>query len=175
MSTRVLAALAAAVLICLGVGVASAAADDPVATAQADLQTLVKDATTLHSTVLADAQKISSDVQALQGSTNRQTIRQTLQADVQKVQSDRQQLLPAVEADWNRLKSDLAAVKQAKAGKGQLKPLLQQAQQQLQQERDAVKAALQSAHQAAQALRQSLQGSGPGKGSGAGNGGSTNP
>ena len=55
-----------------------------------------------------------------------------------------------------------AALRQAKAGKGQLKPLLQQMNAALAQERDAVKTALQSAHQAAQALRQSLKGSKPG-------------
>ena len=113
--------------------------------------------------MLADAQKISSDVQSLQGTTNRQTIRQTLQADMQKVQSDRQSLLPAVQADWTQLKTDLQAVRQSKTGKGQLKPLVDQANQQLAQERDAVKTALQAAHQAAQALRQSLQQSGHSK------------
>ena len=88
---------------------------------------------------------------------SRQTIRHTLLADVQKVQSDRQSLLPAVQSDWTTLKADLQAVRQSKTGKGQLRPLLQQANQQLAQERDAVRAALQAAHQAAQALRQSLQ------------------
>jgi hypothetical protein len=149
--------LAVALIVAAGAGAAVARADDPVATAQATLQKLVSDATTLQSTVLADAQKISADVQALQGSTSRATIRQTLQADAQKITADRAQLLPAVQSDWAQLKTDLAAVKSSKTGKGQLKPLLQQANAQLAQERDAVKAALQSAHQAAQALRASLK------------------
>ena len=155
--------LAAAALVAVSLGVAAARADDPVATAEADLQKLVTDATSLHSAVLADAQKISSDVQSLQGSTDRRTIRQTLLADVQKVQSDRQSLLPAVQADWTQLKTDIQAAHQSKTGKGQLKPLLQQANQQLAQERDAVETALQAAHQALQALRQSLQQSGHSK------------
>jgi hypothetical protein len=71
-----------------------------------------------------------------------------------------------VQSDWQQLKTDLQAARQAKAGQGQLKPLLQQMNTALAQERDAVKAALQSAHQAAQALRQSLKGSKPGPGSG---------
>ncbi len=115
--------------------------------------------------MLADAQKISADVAALQGS-DRKTVAATLKADVQKIQSDRAALVPAVQSDWNQLKSDLQAARQAKAGKGQLKPLLQQMNAALAQERDAVKTALQSAHQAAQALRQSLKGSKPGSNSG---------
>jgi chromosome segregation ATPase len=148
--------------VVLAVGAGAARADDSVGTAKTDLQKLVTDATTLHNTVLADAQKISADVQSLQGSTDRQTIAQTLQADVQKVQSDRAQLVPAVQADWAQLKTDLQAVRQSKSGNGELKPLLQQANQQLSQERDSVQTALQSARQAAQALRQSLKGSGRG-------------
>jgi len=161
--------LALALLVAAGVGAATARAADPVATAQATIQKLVTDATTLHSTVLADAQKISADVQSLQGSTDRATVRTTLTADAQKIKADRDQLWPTVQADWAQLKTDLQAVKTSKTGKGQLKPLLQQANAQLAQERDAVKTALQSAHQAAQALRDSLKqaaGSGSHKGSG---------
>lgn len=150
---------AAAAVLAVGVGSAAARADSsPVATVQADVQKLTTDAGTLHSTVLADAQKISSDVQALSGA-DRKTVATTLKADQQKVQSDRAQLLPAVQADWQQLKTDVQAARQAKAGQGQLKPLLQQMNAALAQERDAVKTALQSAHQAAQALRQSLKGS----------------
>jgi hypothetical protein len=168
--------LAAAVLITVGAGAATARAADPVTTAQADIQKLVSDATTLHSTVLADAQKISADVQALQGSTDRATVRQTLTADAQKVKADRDQLWPTVQADWAQLKTDLQAVRTSKTGKGQLKPLLQQANAQLAQERDAVKTELQSAHQAAQALRASLKQAGAGshKG-GSGSGTKTTP
>jgi hypothetical protein len=154
--------LAAALIVTAASGAAVARAADPVATAQATLQKLVIDATTLHSTVLADAQKISADVQALQGSTDRATVRQTLQADWKKIQADRAQLWPTVQSDWAQLKTDLAAVRASKTGKGQLKPLLQQANAQLAQERDAVKTALQAAHQAAQALRDSLKGSAAG-------------
>lgn len=150
---------AAAAVLAVGIGSATARADSsPVATVQADVQKLTADAGTLHSTVLADAQKISSDVQALSGA-DRKTVATTLKADQQKVQSDRAQLLPAVQADWQQLKTDVQAARQAKAGQGQLKPLLQQMNAALAQERDAVKTALQSAHQAAQALRQSLKGS----------------
>ena len=150
---------AAAAVLAVGIGSATARADSsPVASVQADVQKLTADAGTLHSTVLADAQKISSDVQALSGA-DRKTVATTLKADQQKVQSDRAQLLPAVQADWQQLKTDVQAARQAKAGQGQLKPLLQQMNAALAQERDAVKTALQSAHQAAQALRQSLKGS----------------
>lgn len=154
--------LAAAIVVAVGAGAATARAADPVATAQATIQKLVSDATTLHSTVLADAQKISSDVQSLQGSTDRATVRATLTADAQKIKADRDQLWPTVQADWAQLKTDLQAVKDSKTGKGQLKPLLQAANAQLAQERDAVKTALASAHQAAQALRDSLKQSGAG-------------
>jgi hypothetical protein len=161
---------AAAAVLAVGVGSVSArAASDPVAAVQADIQKLTTDAGTLHGTVLADAQKISADVASLQGS-DRKTVAATLKADVQKIQSDRAQLLPAVQSDWTQLKTDLQAARQAKAGKGELKPLLQQMNAALAQERDAVKTALQSAHQAAQALRQSLKGSKPGS-----NPGTTSP
>jgi hypothetical protein len=158
-------AFAAAAVLAAGIGSVSARADsNPVTTVQADVQKLTADAGTLHSTVLADAQKISADVQSLQGS-DRKTVATTLKADQQKIQSDRAQLLPAVQNDWQQLKTDVQAARQAKAGQGQLKPLLQQMNAALAQERDAVKTALQSAHQAAQALRQSLKASGkPGSG-----------
>jgi len=159
-------ACAAAAVLAVGLGSVSARADsNPVTAVQADVQKLTADAGTLHSTVLADAQKISADVQALQGS-DRKTVAATLKADQQKVQSDRAALLPAVQSDWQQLKTDLQAARQAKAGQGQLKPILQQMNTALAQERDAVKTALQSAHQAAQALRQSLKGGKPGSGSG---------
>jgi chromosome segregation ATPase len=168
--------LAAAVFVTVGAGAAMAGAADPVAAAQATIQKLVSDATTLHSTVLADAQKISADVQSLQGSTDRAAARQTLKADAQKIKADRAQLWPTVQADWAQLKTDLQAVRDSKTGKGQLKPLLQQAKAQLAQERDAVKTALQAAHQAAQGLRNSLKQSGSGShGNGSGSGTTTTP
>jgi len=155
---------AAAAILAAALGTTAARADSsPVATVQADVAKLTTDAGSLHSTILADAQKISSDVQSLQGSGDRKTVAATLKADWQKVQSDRQALVPAVQTDWQTLKTDLAAARAAKAGQGQLKPILQQMNAALAQERDAVKTALQSAHQAAQALRQSLT---PAKGSG---------
>ncbi|MHB8643137.1 MAG: hypothetical protein ACYDA3_09670 [Gaiellaceae bacterium] len=150
--------LAAVAALAAGLGgTAARAGADPVAAVQADVQKLVTDATLLHSTIEADAQKISADVQALQGTTTKATVQATLKADWQKVQADRAQLWPPVQADWAQLKTDVAAAHAAKAGKGQLKPLLVQANQALAQQRAAVKQALDAAHQAAQALRQSLK------------------
>jgi hypothetical protein len=149
--------LAAVALLAAGAATVARAGSDPVSAVQTDVQKLMTDATLLHSTVQADAEKISADVQSLQGSTNRVTIRTTLQADAQKVQADRAQLVPPVAADWAQLQTDVQAARAAKAGQGQLKPLLQQANQALAQQRAAVKQALDAAHQAAQALRQSLK------------------
>ncbi len=150
--------LALGVVLAAGIGgTAARAATDPVAAVQADVQKLVTDATLLHSTIEADAQKISADVQSLQGSTDKATIRATLKADWQKVQADRAQLWPPVQADWAQLKTDIQAVHAAKAGKGQLEPLLKQANEALAAQRAAVKQALDAAHQAAQALRDSLK------------------
>jgi len=134
--------LAAAAALCAGAaGSVARAGTDPVAAVQADVQKLTADAGTLHSTVLADAQRISADVQSLQGA-DRKTVVTTLKADAQKLRSDRQQLAPAVQADRQALMSDLQAVRQAKAGKGsQLKGVLQQLHAALQQERQATLAA----------------------------------
>ena len=149
--------LAAAALAACVAGTTVARAADPVAAVQADVQKLVTDATGLHSTIQADAQKISADVASLQGSTDKTAIRSTLTADWQKVKADRAQLWPTVQGDWATLKTDLQAVKDAKAGKGQLKSLLKTANESLAQQRADVKQALQSAHDAAQALRQSIK------------------
>jgi len=111
----------------------------------------------LHDTIKADADKISADVQTLQGTTDRKAARATLRADWQKVLSDRQQLKPAVDADWAQLESDLGALRSAKAGSADLKALLQQAHQALATQRDAVKQSLTAAHDAAKALRDSLK------------------
>src|SRR5947209_2694386 len=91
---RKLLLLPAAVLALAGGATTARAATDPVAAVNADLQQLVTDATTLHTTIKADADKITADVAALQGSTDAKTVRTTLQADWKKVQSDRAQLVP---------------------------------------------------------------------------------
>lgn len=157
MKKSTILSLAAVAVVAAAIGGTARAGSDPVATVQADVQKLVSDATALHSAILADAQKISADVQALQGTTDKATVRATLKADWQKVQSDRQQLLPPVQADWTQLKADVGAARAAKAGKGQLAPMLKQANEALAQQRAAVQQALQAAHQAAEALRQSLK------------------
>jgi len=54
------------------------------------------------------------------------------------------------------LKTDIAAVRQAKAGRGQLKALLQPLRAQLAQQRAEVKAAAQSAAADVKALRTSF-------------------
>ena len=150
--------LLAAAVLALAAGATIAQADsDPAAAVKADLQKLVADATTLHSTIQADAAKISAEVQALQGSTDPKTVRATLQADWKQVQTDRARLLPPVQADGARLKQDLAAVHAAKAGSADLRAAVKQAHDMLVQERADARQALQAAHDAAQALRQSLK------------------
>lgn len=143
----------AVALACVAGASAARADSDPAAVVKTDVQQLVTDATTLHSTIQADAEKVSADVQALQETTDRTAARTTLQADWQKLRADRLELMPAVQADWAQLKTDLQAVRSAKAGSADLRAVLQQAHQALAQQRDAVKQAVGAAHQAAQALR----------------------
>jgi len=153
---KTIALLAAAVLV-VAAGAVSARADgDPVAAAKADVQQLVTDATALHSTVVADAQKITADAQSLQGTTDVEAARETLKADVQKLRADRQQLVPPVLADWKQLRTDLEAVRAAHAGTADLRSTLEQARETLRQEREDVRTALEAARQAMRALRQSL-------------------
>jgi hypothetical protein len=142
--------LVAAALALLAAPAALAADDPTVAAVKTDLQKLLDDAKAKHDTLIADAQQLQTDVQSVTSTSDRASVKATVQADLQKLRSDRQAAITQLQADREQLKKDLQAVHAAKAGKGQLKPLLQQAAATLKQEHQETVAAVQAAKQAEQ-------------------------
>jgi hypothetical protein len=140
------------VALALSVTTPALAADDPVASAKADLATLLADAQAKHDTLIADANKLKADVAAASAAKDRKALKTTLRADLQQLRSDRQAAIALLQADRDRLKADLEAVRQARAGRGSdLRSLLEQARATLAQEREETQAAMQAARQAEQA------------------------
>jgi antitoxin (DNA-binding transcriptional repressor) of toxin-antitoxin stability system len=141
-----LLALAILALACTS----ATAATDPVAQAKADIAKALADAQAQHDVVIADANKLAADLQALAGTKDRATAKATLQADLAKLRADRQAALSVLQADKRQIEQDLAAVRAAKVKPGDLKAVLQQAAQAYRQLQSEVEAALGAAKAAEQ-------------------------
>ena len=128
------------------------AASDPVAQTRADIQKALADAQAQHDIVVADANKLASDLQSLVAAKDRQGAKATLQADLAQLRTDRQAALAVLAADRQQVQQDLAALRAAKVKPGDLKAVLQQADQAfkaLKQDVDAALGAAKAAEQAA--------------------------
>ena len=104
----------------------AALADDPVSTVQADIAKLKSDVQSKHDTVVADAQKLESDADALAGTSDKNAARQTIKADAQKLRSDWKSLLATCLADRAQLHKDVQAAKDAGVSKHQVRLLVRQ-------------------------------------------------
>jgi hypothetical protein len=134
----------------------ASAAGDPVAAVKVDATQLLADSKSAHDGLIADLQRLTSDAQAAKGGS-KEAARAAIKADLAKLRSDRQTLLAPVKADRAQLKADLKAAREAKAGKGELKPVLQQLRSTLKQQRAETRAALRTARQAVRELRASFK------------------
>ena len=151
----------AAVALAAVLAPAAALADTGVpANVQADISKTAADVQTLHDTIVADAAKIQSDIQALAGATDRTQIAATLKGDWQKLQSDRKAENATIKADWAQLHADAKAAREAKQGEGQIKPLVQAMVSANKALRADLQTAVKAARAATKALHQSVKGQG---------------
>jgi hypothetical protein len=136
-----------------------ALADDPLASINADIAQLKADVKTKHDAVLADAQTLQNDAQSLAGS-DRATARARIKVDVLKLTGDWRSLLSVCLSDRAKLQSDIAAARAAGAGKGQIHPLVHEANLQIRSSNLEMRAGVVNARAAVFALRQSFRSAG---------------
>lgn len=146
------------VLVCSVVAVAvavpvAALADDGTAAVQADIAKLKTDVQAKHDQVVADAQKLESDADALVG-TDKKTAKQTIKVDALKLTGDWKSLLSTCLADRQQLRKDFRAAVQAGASKQQLKLLRRQANLEIRLVNLDMREAVAKAHLAVVKLRQ---------------------
>jgi hypothetical protein len=151
-----LAALALAVVAVVPV---AAFADDPLAAIKADITQLQTDVQTKHDTVLADAQTLQTDATNLVGS-DKTTAKATIQADVTKLTGDWKSLLAVCQSDRTQLRTDVAAARSAGNAKGQIAPLVREANLQIRASNLAMRSGVVSARAAVFALRQTFKNAG---------------
>ena len=151
-----LAALALAVAAIVPV---MALADDPLATIKADITQLQSDVQTKHDAVLADAATLQSDATSLVGS-DKTTAKAKIKADVLKLQGDWQSLLSVCLSDRAKLQSDVAAARANGIGKGEIHPLIREANLQIRASNYEMRAGVLNARAAVVALRQSFRNAG---------------
>ena len=148
-----LAALAVEVAAVIPV---AALADDPLAAIKADITQLQTDVQTKHDAVLADAQTLQSDAQNLVGS-DKATAKATIKADALKLTGDWRSLLSVCLSDRATLHSDVAAAQAAGNAKGQIHPLVREANLQIPASNLEMRAGVVKARAAVFALRQSFK------------------
>lgn len=150
-----LAVVAAALIVPV-----AAFADDPVSTVQADIAKLKSDVQTKHDTVLADAQKLEADADALAGTSDKKAARQTIKADAQKLGSDWKSLLATCLADRAQLHKDVLAAKDAGVPKHQVRLLVRQANLEIRLVNLDMRSAVAKARLAVVKMRESFAASG---------------
>jgi hypothetical protein len=151
-----LAALAIAVAAVVPV---AAFADDPLATITADITQLKTDVQTKHDAVLADAQTLQTDATNLVGS-DKTTAKATIKADVLKLTGDWKSLLAVCLSDRAKLHTDVAAAHAAGADKGQIRPLVREANLQIRASNLEMRSGVVKARAAVFALRQTFKNAG---------------
>ena len=148
-------------LMALGLAVAAIApvvalADDPLATIKSDITQLQADVQTKHDAVLADAQTLQSDATSLVGS-DKSTAKAKIKVDVLKLQGDWKSLLSVCLSDRAKLQSDVAAARAAGLGKGDIRPLVREANLQIRASNLEMRSGVLKARAAVFALRQSFR------------------
>lgn len=151
-----LVALALAVTVIVPV---AALADDPLAAIKADITQLQTDVKTKHDAVLVDAQTLQNDAQTLVGS-DKVTAKAKIKADVQKLGVDWHSLLAVCLTDRAKLQTDIAAAQAAGNAKGQIRPLVREANLQIRASNLEMRAGVLRARAGVIALRQSFRAEG---------------
>jgi len=151
-------------LIVLALAVAAlvpvaAFADDPLAAINADITKLQTDVKAKHDTVLADAQTLQTDAQTLVGS-DKATAKAKIKIDVLKLTGDWRSLLSVCLSDRLQLRTDIAAARAAGIGRGQIRPLVREANLQIRASNLEMRAGVLRARAAVFALRQSFKNAG---------------
>jgi hypothetical protein len=136
-----------------------ALADDPLGTIKADIAQLQTDVKAKHDAVLADAQTLQNDAQALLGA-DKETAKATIKADVLKLTGDWKSLLSVCLDDRNKLHADIAAAHAAGIGKDQIRPLVREANLQIRASNLEMRAGVAKARAAVFALRQTFKSAG---------------
>ena len=148
-------ALAAAVIA----PVAVFADTDPLAAIKADIAQLKTDVQTKHDTVVADAATLQSDATSLVGS-DRQTAKTKIKVDALKLTGDWKSLLSVCLGDRLKLRTDINAARQTGAGKGQIFPLVREANLEIRSTNLQMRAAVLQARVAVLKLRLSFKNAG---------------
>ena len=152
--------LAALALSVVAIAPVAAMADTaPLAAVKADIAKLQTDVTTKHDTVLADAQTLQNDAVSLVGS-DKDTAKAKIKVDLLKLTGDWRSLLSVCLADRLQLRTDIAAARAAGQGKGQIHPLVREANLQIRASNLEMRAGVLKARAAVFALRQSFRDAG---------------
>jgi hypothetical protein len=133
-----------------------ALADDPLAAITADIAQLKTDVQAKHDAVLADAQMLQNDAESLAGS-DRATAKAKIKVDALKLTGDWKSLLSVCLADRAKLQADIAAARAAGSGKGQIRPLVREANLQIRASNLEMRAGVLKARAAVVALRRNFR------------------
>ena len=136
--------------------IAALADTDPLAAIKADIAQLKTDVQTKHDAVVADATTLQNDAHSLVGS-DRKTARTKIKIDALKLTGDWKSLLSVCLADRLQLRKDINAARQAGAGKGQIAPLVREANLEIRATNLQMRAAVLQARAAVIELRQSFK------------------
>jgi hypothetical protein len=148
--------LTALALVAAAIAPLAAFADDPLSAITADIAQLQSDVQVKHDAVLADAQTLQNDAQSLVGS-DKSTARAQIKIDVLKLTGDWRSLRSVCLQDRGKLQSDIAAARAAGEGKGQIRPLVREANLQIRASNLEMRSGVVKARAAVFALRQSFK------------------
>ena len=151
--------LAALALATAAIAPVAALADDPLAAIKADIAQLQTDVKVKHDAVLADAQTLQNDAQTLVGS-DKATAKAKIKIDILKLTGDWKSLLSVCLSDREKLRSDIDAARAAGNGKGEIRPLVHEANLQIRASNLEMRAGVVRARAAVFALRQSFKDAG---------------
>jgi hypothetical protein len=139
--------------------VAASADTDPLAAIKADIAQLKTDVQAKHDAVVADATTLQTDATTLVGS-DRATAKAKIKADALKLTGDWKSLLSVCLNDRIQLRKDIHAARVAGTGKGQIAPLVREANLEIRATNLQMRAAVLQARAAVIALRQSFKDAG---------------
>ena len=151
--------LTALALVVAAIVPIAALADDPLAAIKADITKLQSDVKVKHDAVLADAQTLQTDAQTLAGS-DKATAKAKIKIDVLKLTGDWRSLLSVCLSDRAQLRTDVAAAHAAGLTRGQIHPLVREANLQIRASNLEMRAGVLRARAAVFALRQSFKNAG---------------